>query len=904
MEEEECANNTMTTTTILLLLFLLLTTFQFLHSTLAANQQEKNILLDFKRGVVADPTGALASWSPGLDPCRDFAGVTCDASTGSVVKILLHNASLSGLLAPELASLPSLEILSLFANNFSGSIPTEFSKVLTLHKLNLSRNSLTGGIPSSLGDLPSLRLLDLGGNSLSGPIPPEIFKNCFKTRYASFSHNRLSGAIPATVARCANLVGVDFSSNALTGGVPPQICAVPHLSFLSVRSNSLSGGIDAQLSSSCRSLEFLDLSDNRFSGPAPFGVLGFANISFFNVSGNGFSGQVSAFGACGERLEFVDTSKNNVSGDIGSTSIAQCKGLRYLDLGFNSLSGTIPAEIGELKSLSVLRLGSNAIAGAIPSEIQGVELLQVLDLSNLRLSGTIPAAVGRCRFLLQLDLSGNDLVGEIPENVYNMTYLDRLDLHRNQLNGSIPETLGSLAALEFLDLSENSLSGPIPPSLGNLNQLTHFNLSYNNLSGTIPSFPILQNFGFTAFFHNQLLCGLPLNNPCSGGSGGSASKRSRVLTVSAIVAIVAAAAIVVGVCIISVMNIRAYKRKKREEEDEREILVSESTPPGSNGSNVIIGKLVLFSKTLPSKYEDWETGTKALVDKDCLVGGGSIGTVYKATLEGGVSIAVKKLETLGKIGNQDEFEQEMGRLGGMRHVNLVAFQGYYWSSTMQLLLSEFVPNNSLYHHLHASRRPAAASGSSSSSGARGELFWSRRFNIALGTARALAYLHHDCGPQVLHLNIKSNNILLDEMFEAKLSDYGLAKLLPIFGTRSLAKFHTAIGYIAPELASQSLQYSDKCDVYSFGVVLLEIVTGRKPVESPRASKVVVLRDYVRSILEDGTASDCFDRSLRGFEEAELIQVLKLGLICTSEAPSRRPSMAEVVQYLESIRSSS
>jgi serine/threonine protein kinase len=214
---------------------------------------------------------------------------------------------------------------------------------------------------------------------------------------------------------------------------------------------------------------------------------------------------------------------------------------------------------------------------------------------------------------------------------------------------------------------------------------------------------------------------------------------------------------------------------------------------------------------------------------------------------------------------------------------------------MQLILSEFVPNGNLYDNLHGLNYP----GTSTGVGNR-ELYWSRRFQIALGIARALSYLHHDCRPPILHLNIKSTNILLDENYEAKLSDYGLGRLLPILDNYGLTKFHNAVGYVAPELA-QSLRSSDKCDVYSFGVILLELVTGRKPVESPTANEVVVLCEYVRGLLETGSASDCFDRSLRGFSENELIQVMKLGLICTSEVPSRRPSMAEVVQVLESIR---
>ena len=268
--------------------------------------------------------------------------------------------------------------------------------------------------------------------------------------------------------------------------------------------------------------------------------------------------------------------------------------------------------------------------------------------------------------------------------------------------------------------------------------------------------------------------------------------------------------------------------------------------------------------------------------------------VYRANFEGGISIAVKKLETLGRIRNQDEFEHEIGWLGKFQHPNLVAFQGYYWSSSMQLMLSEFIPNGNLYDNLHRLDFPGNSTGVDNS-----ELNWSRRFKIALGTARALVYLHHDCKPPVLHLNIKSSNILLDENYEAKLSDYGMGKLLPLLDNYGLTKSHNAVGYIAPELG-QSLKLTDKYDVYGFGVILLELVTRRKPVESSVVNKVVVLCEYVRGLIESGTASDCFDRSLRGFAEDELIQVMKLGLICTSETPSRRPSMGEIVQILESI----
>ncbi|KAG7953274.1 hypothetical protein I3843_12G101500 [Carya illinoinensis] len=847
---------------------------------------EKEVLLQFKGNITNDPYNRLSSWVLSGDPCQDYRGVFCN-SAGFVERIVLWNTSLVGVLSPALSGLKSLRILTLFGNQFSGIIPQEYADIQTLWKINLSSNALFGSIPEFIGDLPSIRFLDLSRNDFAGEVPSTLFKYCYKTKYVSMSYNKLSGSIPASILNCMNLEGFDFSFNNLSDGIPSGVCSIPLLKYMILSSNRLSGSVQEQLSA-CQSLKILDLGSNMFSGQAPFGILGSKNISLFNISHNGFYGEIPDMTTCSERMEFLDASANNLDGQI-PLSITKCRSLRVLDLAFNKLNGSIPVEIGGMEMLSVIRLGNNLMGGTIPKEFGSIELLQVLDLHNLNLVGKIPVEISKCGILLVLDVSGNALEGEIPDTLSSMTNLEFLDLHQNQLNGRIPLSLGNITKIQVLDLSHNLLSGSIPP-LGNLKILTHFNVSYNNLSGTIPS--ALRGFGPYAFFNNPLLCGPPLNTSCSAKVNGSSSspRKTKVISNSVIVAIVAAALILTGVCVVSIMSIRARGRKKVDEP-----MVVESTPLGSTESNVIIGKLVLFSKSLPSKYEDWEAGTKALLDKECLIGGGSIGTVYRTSFEGGISLAVKKLDTLGTIRNQDEFEQEIGQLGNLRHPNLVAFQGYYWSSTMQLILTEFVPNGNLYDNLHGLNYAGT-----STAGGNTALYWSRRFHIALETARALAYLHHDCRPPILHLNIKSTNILLDEEYHAKMSDYGLGKLLPILDNYGLTKFHTAVGYVAPELA-QCLRLSEKCDVYSFGVILLELVTGRKPVESPSANEVVILCEYVRGLLESGSPSDCFDRSLRGFAENELIQVLKLGLICTSEVPSRRPSMAECVQVLDSIR---
>ncbi|XP_073303991.1 probable LRR receptor-like serine/threonine-protein kinase At1g12460 [Primulina huaijiensis] len=850
---------------------------------------EKEILLQFKGNISNDPCDSLRSWDPSKSPCQYYSGVSCN-SNGNVVKIVLWDTGLGGVLSPALSGLKFLKTLTLYGNKFTGNIPFEYGEIDSLWKINLSSNALSGSIPEFLGDLPNIRLLDLSRNGYNGEIPSALFKKCYHTKFVSLAHNNLSGSIPVSVGNCLNLEGVDLSFNGLSGGLPAEICDIPGMMYLSVRSNLLSGSVQDQVSK-CESLELLDLGSNMFTGLAPFEVLGLANITYFNVSWNGFQGEIPNVEACSGSLEVFDVSGNDLYGEIPA-GITKCSGLKYLDLGYNKLNGSIPADIANMKKLLVIRLASNSIDGTIPTQFGSIEWLEVLDLHSLELGGEIPDEISKCQFLLELDVSGNYLEGEIPQNLDNMTYLLILDLHHNRLNGTIPLNLGNLSNLHALDLSENMLSGPIPSTLENLKNLTHFNVSYNNLSGSIPSIQTIQSFGSSSFSHNPGLCGAPLENTCSSGAPPASSRKPK-LSVSSIIAIVAAALIATGVCVITVINMKARGRRR-----EDETMVVESTPLASSDSNVIIGKLVLFSKNLPAKYEDWEAGTKALLDKECLIGGGSIGTVYKTTFEGDISIAVKKLETLGRIRNQDEFEHEIGRLGNLQHPNLVEVQGYYWSSSMQLILSEFVQNGNLYDNLHGLSYPGTSTGAGNP-----ELNWSRRFRIAVGTARALAYLHNDCKPPVLHLNIKSTNILLDENYKTKISDYGLAKLLPLLDSYGLTKVHNAVGYIAPELA-QSSRLSDKCDVYSFGVILLELVTGRKPVESPTVNEVVILCDYVRVLIEQGSASDCFDRRLRGFTENELIQVMKLGLICTYESPSRRPSMAEVVQVLESIRNGS
>lgn len=803
-----------------------------------ALNDEGMALLDFRKEVTRDPSGALATWnSSDASPCS-WTGVVCDQA-GNASRILLQGRALSGTISSELSRLNHLRTIVLSDNSFSGSIPAELALVTTLWKLNVSDNALSGTIPKELGALASLRMLDMSGNTLSGSIPASLFSSCGRLRYVDFSNNNFTGSVPVLLGSCGRLEGIDVSNNLLSGSIPEQLGDLTSLQYIAMSSNAFSGSLPESLTN-CTALKFLNFSGNQFSGSIP--------------------SQLS-------RLTVIQT----------------------IDLSSNNLSGQIPVEFGSLSNLSILRLGSNpAVTGIIPPEIGNILDLVILDLQRMNLQGSIPVALANCRFLLELDFSNNNLTGIIPASLRNATFLRLLDLESNKLSGSIPEEFGNLTNLQHLDLSINQLSGRIPSTLGNIEALLSLNVSFNGLSGVIPRNGVLQRFNVSSFLGNAGLCGAPLEVSCSSTAPASSplplalNRKTHVLGASAIAAIVATAVIALGLVVVCVLNCRALRKIT-------EHRVVESTPPSPESSPKIVGKLVLFSKTLQANYEDWEAGSKALLDKDRVVGSGTLGTVYRVNFDAGVVMAVKKLETLGRIQNQMEFEEEIGRLANVRHPNVVLMQGYFWSSTTQLLLSDFIPNGSLFNHLH---QQAAGFG---------QLTWKRRFKIALGTAQGLAYLHHDLKPPVVHFDLTSSNILLDHNFKPQLSDYGLSKLLPMLNSYvSSRRIYATLGYMAPELASQSIQLSEKCDVYSFGVILLELSTGRHPVENAEADFNLLCND-VRSALERGRGPSCIDSELGTASQTEVMQVLKLGLVCTSQIPSKRPSMAEVVQVLESIK---
>ncbi|TKY58523.1 Proline-rich receptor protein kinase PERK9 [Spatholobus suberectus] len=272
-----------------------------------------------------------------------------------------------------------------------------------------------------------------------------------------------------------------------------------------------------------------------------------------------------------------------------------------------------------------------------------------------------------------------------------------------------------------------------------------------------------------------------------------------------------------------------------------------------------------------------------------LLGEGGFGCVYKGSLPDGREVAVKQLKIEGGQGER-EFKAEVEIISRIHHRHLVSLVGYCISDNRRLLVYDYVPNNTLYFHLHGEGRPL--------------LDWANRVKIAAGAARGIAYLHEDCNPRIIHRDIKSANILLDYNFEARVSDFGLAKLAVDANTHVTTRVMGTFGCVAPEYVSSG-KLTEKSDVYSFGVMLLELITGRKPVDVSQPVGEESLVEWARPLLNDALDSEEFESLIdpklgKNYVESEMFCMIEVAAACVRYSSAKRPRMGQVVRAFDSL----
>ncbi|XP_048537170.1 tyrosine-sulfated glycopeptide receptor 1-like [Triticum urartu] len=842
--------------------------------------------------------------------------ITPCVSAPSLAVLELSFNEFSGNIPPGLSNCSVLELLGAGYNNLNGTLPDELFKVTSLEHLSLPSNGLEGAI-NGISKLKNLITLDLGGNGLSGSIPESI-GDLKRLEELHLEHNNMSGELPPALSNCTNLVTIDLKSNQFIG-------ELTKVNFTSLPN-----------------LKVLDLLYNNFTGTVPESIYSCSRLTALRLSHNKFHGQLSERIGNLKSLSFLSLVKNSLT-DITRTLqiLRSCRSLTTLLIGFNfkdetmpedvsvegfenlqvlsindcSLSGKIPDWLSKLPNLEMLFLHDNQLTGPIPDWISSLNLLFYLDLMNNSLTGEISSSLMDMPMLKSdktapkvfelpvynkspfmqylmpsafpkvLNLGINNFTGMIPEKIGQLKGLISLNLSSNQLSGEIPEAISNLTSLQALDLSGNHLIGTIPAALNNLHFLSTFNISNNDLEGSIPDVGQLSTFPNSSFDGNPKLCGRMLVNHCSSTETPlitQRQKKKKGIFALAFGVFFGGLAILFLLARLLVLLRGTNFMSKRQSNNNNDI---EATSSNLNSEYSLV--MVPRGKGEQNKLTltDLLKATKNF-DKDHIIGCGGYGLVYKAELPDGSKVAIKKLNSEMCL-MEREFSAEVDALSTAEHDNLVPFWGYCIQGDSRLLIYSYMENGSLDDWLH-----------NRDTDDNSFLDWPIRLKIAQGASQGLSYIHDGCKPHIVHRDIKSSNILLDKDFKAYVADFGLSRLIFPNRTHVTTELVGTLGYIPPEYG-QGWVATLRGDMYSFGVVLLELVTGRRPVQiCPRSKELV---KWVQEMRSKGKLIEVLDPTLRGtgYEE-QMLKVLEVACQCVNHNPGMRPAIQEVVSFLNSV----
>ncbi|KAG9455914.1 hypothetical protein H6P81_000422 [Aristolochia fimbriata] len=862
-------------------------------------------------------------------------------------KLDLSENSFHGPIPSELGDLASLDEFSLRGNEMENEVPESFGRLTRLRYIDLSSNKLQGRLPTSLFyNCSQLQYIDLSNNSFYGVIPSDIGNNLPLMQTLNLYMNQLGGYFPLSLSNASALVDLDLELNYLTGPLPSlplrhmfqletlhlsdnffssdysntnlapfftSIANLTHLRELELAANDLGGELPLVIGRLRTNLSELLLQDNRIHGAIPQSIANLSSLTLLNFSNNRLNGTIppelsllpklerlclsnnsftdaipASLGAL-SHLGLLDLSRNKLTGPIPS-SLANLTQLRKLMLHDNLLSGTIPSSLGRSVNLEILDLAHNRLTGSIPAEVAGLgDITIYFNVSNNSLEGTLPEEFSKMDKVQAIDLSSNNLGSRIPSSLGSCLAVQLINLSHNSLTGPIPVSLANLLSIQSLDLSHNQLTGEIPATLQNCNTLMELNLSFNNLSGLIPKGGPFSSFTFNSFEGNRGLCGFH-----GGRSSCHAKKRhgrysSKFLAILA--SIVSGTVFCLTICsVVSTRRFRKYGLGKK---------------AGARSKTIP----VLLSGHPRITYRELAEATGGF-DESRLIGSGSFGRVYRGVFDDATVVAVKVLQLQGGINSTKSFIRECQILKQIRHRNLMRIVTACSLPDFKALVLPFMANGSLESHLYGDHNSTVGSSS---------LSLTERVSICSDIAEGMAYLHHHSPVQVIHCDLKPSNILLNDDMTALVSDFGIARLVmnstvaegdnmmnPQNTTNSTANLVCgSVGYIAPEYGL-ARGASTKGDVYSFGVMVLEMVTGKRPTDeffSGGLSLVKWVKTHYHGrfekVIDSSLLRVSWDQNteVRSMWEVALVELIELGLLCTQDAPSSRPTMVDAADDL-------
>uniref|UniRef100_M1BK19 non-specific serine/threonine protein kinase n=1 Tax=Solanum tuberosum TaxID=4113 RepID=M1BK19_SOLTU len=736
--------------------------------------------------------------------------------------------------------------ITLSSMDLNGQLSGDVQGLSELETLDLSYNKdLTGYLSQSIGKLTKLSNLILVGCGFSGPIPDSI-GSLTQLFFLSLNSNKFTGGIPATIGYLTELYWLDLSDNQIEGNIPVSSGSNPGLDMLvntkhfHFGKNQLSGEIPARLFHSKMTLIHLLVENNRFTGVIP------------------------------DTLGFVQTMEV-----------------------LNSFSGSVPQNLNNLTHVNELDISNNNLNGLLPN-LTGMNVLNYLLAGN-----PICNERGEGRKTYCMETQQTETYSTPPENClptecssnqvssptckcafpYTGNLVFRAPSFSNLGNRTTYETLQKSLLLFFqkrqLPVESVSLRNPIRDLNDHLViQLQVFPSSQDRFTWTgvsgIASVLSNQTFKTPSSFGPFFFIGETYKY-FVGESTGSKKSVSTGIIIGATVggSVLAILALIIG--------IYAFRQKKRAED-----AAKRSDPFASWDSNKHSGAVPQLTGARFFSFDELKKWTNNFSETN-VIGCGGYGKVYRGSLLNRELVAIKRA-LQGSMQGTHEFKTEIELLSRVHHKNVVGLAGFCFDQAEQMLVYEYIPNGTL------------KDGLSGKTGVR--LDWMRRLKIAIGAARGLQYLHDHVNPPIVHRDIKSNNILLADHLNAKVADFGLSKLLGERG-HITTQVKGTMGYMDPEYYMTN-QLTEKSDVFSFGVVLLEIVTGKVPIDKGRyiVKEVKDAMDMTKDlynlheILDPAVCSGATPRSLEKFVD--------LALKCVEEKGVNRPKMSEVVKQIEYI----